>query len=498
MRTRAVPILLAIIIISPLPVLAFTKIESMPYSIVNRDGATIYWNESYRITIDDMEIRMVLGPAHTTYGGQPLVINWDPEIVSVIVEGEDVMRREAFGSGVENDPISNMPFLGIGGLVSPQNLLTGTEPIDVPQITFDWVNEGGDGMVSWATSYQYQPGDRILWLNRTYVLNATLDVECQYRLASEYQAIQQTITVTNGETEQYLPFPLESAFSLGSKLVERGINLPEMMLEPDRYLTYPAETPPAHWYNDSLGGYEIPPAMWEEEVLPGMLYVEFDLEGERDWYGVSTNTTLTFELLSGVGIKVLSTDGMDGLRPYCIFFSGPGDHVLMGFKPFEEAGPYGDFAPMKLGAGREVSLEILWFFPEPVDGEMSPSILGDFGKSAISVSEFHSLHGQAGSLFESANQLAREGKITEAIEKANQSIEVLKPLGELSSAVEEEARTINATINTWHSASTEPTRHSEREGRPAMIYSILVIVVLILAMAAYIYLVEPRLSSAEE
>ena len=84
MRTRAAPILLAILIVLPFPALAFTKIENMPYSLVNRDGATIYWNDSLRITVDDMEIRVVMGPAHVTYGERPAVINWDPEKEEIV------------------------------------------------------------------------------------------------------------------------------------------------------------------------------------------------------------------------------------------------------------------------------------------------------------------------------------------------------------------------------------------------------------------------------
>jgi hypothetical protein len=129
---------------------------------------------------------------------------------------------------------------------------------------------------------------------------------------------------------------------------------------------------------------------------------------------------------------------------------------------------------------------------------MSRSILDEFGMSAIGVPEFNDIHNEAMLLFDSANDLAGEGKIVEAVEKADKSIEALKPLGELSSALEEELRTINATKYTWITAGTDVTPHPEREGRPAMIYSMLIVVGIILVLAAYIYIVEPRRSPAEE
>ena len=495
MRTRAVSLLLVIITMSP--VLAFTKIENAPFSVFDQDGRSLYWNRSYLITVDEMEIRLVLGSTLSNHGGQPASINWDPEIVSITVENDDIMRRSSFGGGVEKDPITSMPFLGIGGLVSPQNYIYGIDPTGVPAMTFDWVEEGEDGMVSWTCSYAYSPGDQIMWLNRTYTLNSTLHVECEYWVASEYQAVQQRVTVTNGDAQQLLPFPLESTFSLGSQLSDRGISLPETLLLPETHYTYPAGELPSDWYNETTDAYHIPATMWEEGDLPGMLYMEFDV-AERNWYGVSGESELSYEILTGVGVKVLSTEGFTGFRSYCIFFSGPRDHVLMGFKPFGEAGLYDDFVPMKLNAGQTVSVDLLWFFPEPVDGKMSTSILDSFGETALGVPEYHDLHSQARKLFEEAKELAAEGNIAGAAEKADQSIETLGPLGKLSSAVEEEARTINLTKNTWISASADPSPKDEAEGRPAMVYSLLVVVVLILIVAGYIYLIEPRRASPEE
>lgn len=495
MRTRAATVLLAILTISP--VLAFTDIESTPFSLFDQDGRSLYWNRSYRITVDEMEIRLVLGPTLSNHGGQPTSINWDPEIVSITVENDDIMRRVSFGGGVENDPITSMPFLGIGGLASPQNYISGIDPTGVPAVTFDWVEEGENGIISWTCSYTYSPGDQILWLNRTYTLNSTLHVECEYWVASEYQAVQQRVTVTNGGAQQLLPFPLESAFSLGSKLSDRGISLPDTVIHPGAYFTYPAGELPSGWFNQTTDAYHIPQTMWEEGDLPGMLYMEFDV-GERDWYGVSGESDLSFEILTGVGVKVLSMEGFTGFRPYCIFFSGPRDHVLMGFKPFGEAGPYDDFVPMNLNAGQKISVDLLWFFPEPVEGKMSTSVLDSFGELALGVPEYHELHSQAKQLFEEAKSLAAEGDIAGATERADQSIEKLGPLGELSSAVEEEARTINLTKNTWISASADPPPKDEAEGRPAMIYSLLVVVALILIVFGYIYIIEPRRSPPEE
>ncbi|MBU7004900.1 MAG: hypothetical protein HXS50_04990 [Theionarchaea archaeon] len=497
MRTTAVPILLAMLTISSLPVLAFTKIEPMPYSLYDRDGSTMFWNESYRITVDDMELTFVMGPARSTYAGTATTVNWDPEIISILVEGDDVMRRVAFFGGVENDPISRMPFLGIGGLAPSQNLLLGAEPHDVPPADFAWIEEGEDGMVSWSTSYRYSGGDSITWLNRTFILNASLGVECSYWVTSEYQAIQQRITVTNGDLEQLLPFPAEAAFTMGSRFRDRGILLPEMVLEQDNYYTYPATELPDGWKNNITGEYEMPNAMWQEGELPGMLYVEFDLDEEVNWFGVATQSSSSYEVLTGVGVKVLSTEGMTGLRPYCTFLSGPGEHVIFGFKPYDETGAYDDFVPMRLGAGQKASIDILWFFPEPVDGEMSTSILDDFGRSAVGVPEFNSIYAQARQLFESANDLAGEGDVEGAIEKARESVAAMKTLGELSSALEEEARTINETMNTWKTAGTDVDPHPEDEGRPAMIASILIIVVVIIGLAAYIFIVEPRRSGPE-
>jgi hypothetical protein len=498
LRTTAVPILLAILAVSSLPVLAFTKIETMPYSIYDRDGSTLFWNESHRITVDDMELIFVVGPAHSRYAGTTSTVNWDPEIISITVEGDDIMRRGAFGGGVENDPITKMPFLGIGGLAPSQNLLAGAEPHDIPPADFDWIDEGEGGMVSWKTTYSYSAGDSLTWLNRSFTLNTSLGVDCSYWVTSEYQAIHQRIIVTNGDLEQLLPFPVESAFTMGSRLSDRGIVLPEMVLEQDYYFTYPAVELPDGWINNSTGEYEIPASMWEEEELPGMLCVEFDLDDEVNWFGMATQSSLSYELLSGIGVKVLSTEGMQGFRPYCTFLSGPGEHVIFGFKPYDEPGAYDDFVPMRLGAGQKVSVDLLWFFPEPVDGEMSTSILDEFGRSAIGVPDFNALYTQARQLFESANDLAGEGDIDGALEKAQDSIVAMKTLGVLSSAIEEEAQTVNETMNTWKTSGTDIEPHPEDEGRPAMVASIIIVVVIIIGLAAYIYIVEPRRSGSEE
>lgn len=495
MRRRA---LLLCLILVPFPdaAFAFISIERMPYSLRDLKGFTSYWNESYLLTIDDMQLQLVAGGAEVSGGTAIERVTWDPEIVSVKIDDEEIMRRTAIINAdyIDNDPITRLPFLGIGGLVPSYNYVRRQVPLSPPNADLTWTDTGDGGLLGWTSAYRYDPGDAILWLNRTFVLNSSLDVECSFRVASEYTAIEQQIMVTNGETAQYLPFPLESAFSLGTRLKGRGISLPNMTLSPDRYFTYPRDALPSAWYNESSGIYSLPEKMWEEGDLPGMLYVEFDV-ADRDWFGMCTLTSYSFETKMGIGVKVVSADMPKGFRPYCIFVSGESDYVLIGFKPFETQGPYDAFAPLTLAPQESVSLDILWFFPQAAGDTMSISDLEKFGESALSVSGFHAKRTSAEALFAQANELAAEGRVDEAIEKAELAVGVYKDLGALSDALFEEGRKINATIVTWRSAAANPAPHPDKGSRATILFTTGIVLSMIVVVAVWIYLVQPRRSS---
>ncbi len=499
MRNRSAVLLLLSCVLLPVPASSFIRIESMPYTLLGEDVATIYWEDSYRITVDDMQVQLVYGSAQISGEGMGVkTINWDPEIVSILLEDDEIMRRTGIGEVIVDDPIARMPFLGIGGVVSPTNGIMGIEPLDAPESSLTWDSQGEDGLVRWRTSFEYSAGDRLSWLNRTFALNASILVDCEYEMTSEYRALSQKVTVTNGNLTQRLPFPLESSFSLGSNLKERAISLPDMNLTPDRYFIYPERSPPPEWHNETLGGLRLPAEMWEEDELPGMIYVEFDLPSDRNWYGMSTVTDIIFDLQAGAGVKVISTEGMNGFRPYCILVSGPSDHVLFGFKPFESQGAYDKFVPLRLGPGESVSLDLLWFFPEPEEESMSVEVFESFAQDALSVSDFHSQTREAANLFGEANDLAAEGRIDEALEKADLSLGIYAELGRLSSSMFEEGRTINATKHAWITAAAQAEPHTEREGRPAIYYSTIPVLIIILVLLAWIYVIEPRRAHRED
>jgi len=492
MRRRA---LLLCLLLVPFPdaAFAFISIERMPYSLGDLKGFTSYWNESYLLTVDDMQLRLVTGTAEVSSGTGVETIAWDPEIVSIKIDDEEIMRRIAIINAdyIDNDPLTRLPFLGIGGLVPSYNYVKRQTPLFPPPATMAWTDNGDAGLLGWTSTYRYEPGDGMLWLNRTFILNSSLDVECRFQVASDYTAVEQQIKVTNGEVAQYLPFPVESAFSLGSRLKARGISLPNMTLSPDRYSTYPRDTLPSAWYNESTGIFTLPGVMWEEQDLPGMLYVEFDV-ADRDWFGVCAITTYSFEAKMGVGVKIVSADMPRGFRPYCIFVSGESDHVIIGFKPFEVAGPYDDFTPLTLAPHESVSLDLLWFFPQAKGDTMSVSDLTEFAESALSVSDFHANRTNAEALLAQANELAAEGRVEEAIEKAELAVGVYGNLGALSDALFEEGSKINATINTWRSAAANPAPHPDKGSRATIVLTTGLVLSLILVVAAWIYLIEPR------
>ncbi len=491
-------VLLLCLILVPFPdaAFAFISIERMPYSLRDLEGFTSYWNESYLLTVDDMQLRLVAGTAEVSSGTAVGRVNWDPEIVSVKIDGEEIMRRVAIVNAdyIDNDPLIRLPFLGIGGLVPSYNYVKGQSPPSSPPADMAWTDIGERGLLGWTSAYRYEPGDVMLWLNRTFILNSSLGVECRFQVASEYTAIEQQIKVTNGEAAQYLPFPMESAFSLGSRLKARGISLPNMTLSSDRYFTYPRDALPSSWYNESTGIFTLPGEMWDEPDLPGMLYVEFDI-AERDWFGMCALTTYGLQTKMGVGVKVVSADMPKGFRPYCIFVSGESDHLIIGFKPFEVAGVYDDFMPLTLAPHESVSLDLLWFFPQAKGDTMSISDLAEFGNSTLTVSDFHANRTKAEVLFAQANELAAEGRVEEAIEKAEIAIGVYEDLGVLSDALFEEGSKINATIHTWRNAAANPTPHPDRGSRAGILFTTAAVLSLIVAVAVWVYFIEPRRAS---
>jgi hypothetical protein len=496
LRRHVIGLFLISLITGPSAV-AFIDIQQTPYAVAEELGTTIQWDESYLITVDDMQVRLVVGDARLADASGSTTLNWDPEIVSIEIDGDEVMRRFGIGGEVENDPLSQMPFLGIGGLTSPYNRLLGFDPPGTPPATFRWIEDGSEDLVSWETTYEYAPGDVIVWLNRTFVLNSTLNVKCTYEMTSEYQAIGQRIVVTNGDGEQYLPFPVETSFSLGSRLRGRGISLPIRTLESDNHLIYPASELPAGWYNETYERYLIPETMWEEGDLPGMLYYEFEIPSERNWYGIATESDLAYEILTGIGLRILSTQGMENLHAYCILLSGARDSIIFGLKPHGSPGPYGSFEPLLLSPGEAISVDLLWFFPEAVEGEMSIAILNDFGSIAIAAGEFNDLREEAQIAFDEANDLASKGDVDGAITRSRESLSIYRELSALSSALEEDERLINGTIKTWMSAAADRTPHPDNEGRPAIFISVGTVLGAILVLAAWIYIIEPRRSSSE-
>ncbi len=476
-------------------VLAFIKVDSTPYFLRDNEGYTAYWNLSYSIKVDDMELRLVVGPAETSWGTGTKVMNWGGEIVSVMIDDDELMRRSSFGDYLSNDPIARLSFIGIGGLVSPYNAPMGINPPDAPSATLTWQSTGEEDRAAWTSTYRYSPGDTMAWLNRTFVLNSTLQVDCDYEVTSEYQALQQRITVTNGDAEQYLPFPVETSFCLGTRLKGRGIRLPNMTLAQDNYLAYPRPLP-LEWYNGTLGRYDVPAVMWDQSEFPGMLYVEFDA-ATGDWWGVCTITTYAYDMKGGVGIKLISSDMPSGFRPYCIFVSGPEDHVTFGFKPFDQAGPYDDFVPVKLAPRQSVSVELLWFFPEPKGETMSMTDFEEWAQAAISISEFSDRRAQAEKKLQEANDLAAAGEVDEAVERATSSMRILQELGVLSDAVLEEGRKVNATILAWKAAAARAAPQPERGSRASLLYSSLLVIFLIVGLAGWLYFVKPRRSGSE-
>jgi hypothetical protein len=266
-----------------------------------------------------------------------------------------------------------------------------------------------------------------------------------------------------------------------------------MNLDPDRYHIYPGESLPEEWYNESSGGYELPAKMWEKETLPGMLFLEFDLPEERDWFGVATESDLRYELLSGVGVRIVETDGFEGIRPYVVLVSGPGDHVIFGIKPFETPGPYDDFDPVMLDPGEGAAVELLWGFPEDDNQTMSVDVLERFISDAPTALEFHASRRSAEELFANANALAALGEIGAALEKAQESAEIYRELGRLSSAMFEEGRKVNVTMQTWITSTADAEPKFDRLGRPALVYGTLAVALLIALVGAWIYIIEPRL-----
>jgi hypothetical protein len=484
--------------LASVPGFCYVDIQKMPYSLVDDQGGTLYWDESYLITVDEVELRIVLGEAEISGPLGTGTINWDPEILSINLEGDEIMRRLSILDFLEDDPIVRMPFLGLGGLVSPHNYVMGLSPRDPVSSTLTWISEGEDGVVAWKTTQEYSAGDQILWLNRTFLLNSSLSVECEFRITTGYRAIEQVIRVTNGNQEQELPFPLETSFSLGRNLEGSGISLPDMVLSPERYFTYPAEELPADWLDASSGLYELPELMWKEDELPGMLYLEFDLAQDRRWFGVGTVTELSYELKAGVGVKVISTDGLGDFRPYCIFISGPEDHVVFGFKPAASTGPYDDFQALTIGAGETASLDVLWSFPETLEDTMNISDLEEFARATITVAEFHGQVKEAEQLFKDANALAAEGRVEDAILKAQESFGIYRDLQNLSAIMINEAQKVNGTVETWESAAADPDPVLDKGSRAGIFYSILLVVCLMLALAGWVYVIKPRRTSSEE
>lgn len=487
---RTLHLSLIIFMLTPLAVHSFAEVRRAPYSLKSTDGDTLYWEESYHVVVGDLDLQIVSGPARISTASIDQTQTWDTEIVSIKVEDEEVMRRIAL-QFIKDDPITRIPFLGIGGVVSPESALL--DPAAVPLGDLQWENEGEDGIVSWSNSYSYSPGDTVLWLNRSFHINGTLDVDCRFKVVDDYQAIEQIVTVTNGETAQYLPFPLETSFSLGTKFEDRGISLPESKLEPGDYLIYPERELPTEWYNETDQVYRLPEVMWDESVLPGMLYMEFDLD-QRDWLGVATLSEYSYDMMAGVGLKVLSVEGAEGFAPYCMLLSGEDDHVVFGLKPYEEAGLYDDFEPILLGSGQSLSVKLLWFFPEVEGDTMKISDLEDFADSAVSVTSFIESRTRAEGHSKEANTLAAEGNIEDALGSASEALALYEELGELSDTMMEEGRNVNSTITTWRNSAADVDPHPEKGSRSRMFLTLLFFILLIVVAAAWIYVIEPRRS----
>jgi len=491
LRNTTIEVFFLALILLPAPGLAFVKIEKMPFSLRSMGGQTLWWNESYQITVGDLELQLVNGPGQLSSSSGVTTLNWDPEIVSIKNGDQEIMRRTGLGDFVRDDPLVTTPFLGLGGVVAPYNYARGLTPRGSPEATLTWLDKGDNGRVAWEVSYKYSPGDEIFWLNKTFVLNTSLQVSCHYELADGYPAIEQRVTIENGNAAQYLPFPLETSFSLGTKLQGKVISLPNMTLPPRRYLSYPKALPPSTWFNASRLSYVLPDSMWKEDELPGMLYVEFDTDS-RDWFGMTAITELSYQMKAAVGVKIVSSEGFDPYRPYCVFVSGSGDHVIFGLKPYSAPGRYDDFEPRTLNPGEKVSVDLLWFFPRTSGDTMTVDDFNHFAESAPTISDFLNRAAEAKGLFEEAGNLAAQGDVKEALEKARASSKIYGELGKLSQAMLDQSATINKTIRGWESASNNPPLHPDRGSRSGILYSILFVIAIILALASWIYVLEPR------
>ncbi len=487
---RTLPILLLILIFSPISVFSFAEVERMPYFVKSQGGKTIYWNESYRILAGDLELQLVTGTARVSDQFGDRMLEWDPEIISIKVEDEEVMRRKTL-EFISDDPLLNMPFLGIGGVVSPTNEIMGLTPSGAPASNLEWGEKGEEGVVSWSTSYQYKAGDRISWLNRSFLLNASLKIDCEFTVVDAYQAMEQKVMVTNGDESQSLPFPLETAFCLGSSFEEKALSLPNMTLEPDRYFTYPATDLPVQWYDPASDSYSLPGSMWSEDDLPGLLYTEFDLQN-RDWFGAVTETQISYQMQGGAGVRVLSSQGFEDFRPYSMFISGEDDHMVFGFKPYSQAGSYDDFTPMTVDPGEQASLELLWFFPESEGETMGLSDLEEFANQSISVSQFVQSEKDAEELFKEANSLAADGQMVQAVDKATSAFLTYQNLGKISDTMLEESRNINTTITTWRNSASDPEPHPEKGDRSAMFITLGIFLVLLISISFWVYVIKPR------
>ena len=485
MIRKAALILFLAVLLPTQPVHSFVQVKEMPFSLKGVSQGTIHWNTSYLISADNMELRFVSGPSVYSIGGSSHLVDWGPEIVSIKIGGDEVMRRIRIAEMIDDDPIVQMPFLGLGAVWCS----TMGDLHSCPPSTISWLKRGPES-AKWRATYQFSKGDSLPWLNRTFRLNSSLTVESTFQVTSDYQVIQQSITLTNGDSEQFLPLPLETAFCLGPRLRGKAIVLPNMTLDPARYYTYPSSHLPSDWYNSSLGASQLPERMWDENTLPGMLYVEFDLPQGQPWFGVTSIARSPYEMKTAVGVKLVSSDVP--LRGYCIFVSGKADYVIFGFKPFETPGPYADFQPLRLSPGQKVSIELLWFFPESSGEELKVSDMRDYAEKAIGVDEFESQIEAAEDLLAQANQEAAVGDIQTAVEMAEQSRRIYQRLGEISAGVLERARKLNATIETWLASSAKHEPHPDRGSRLRMFLSISIVFFLIVAYSLWIYVVKPK------
>ncbi len=470
------------------PAYSFVQVKEMPFSLKGMTKGTIRWNTSYLITADNMKLRLVTGPSTYSIAGSSHIVDWGSEVVSIQIGGDEVMRRIRLGEMLGDDPIFEMPFLGLGGPC----------PSDVknfhssPPSRITWMQRGTDS-AKWKVEYEFQKGDPILWLNRTFRLNSSLRVESTFEVTSDYQAIQQNITLINGQEEQLLPLPMETAFCLGPRLRGKAIVLPNMTLDPSRYYAYPSSHLPSTWFNSSANIWQLPETMWDESTLPGMLYVEFSLPKSRPWFGVTSIAASAYSMKTAVGVKLISTN-LPNLRAYCIFVSGKRDYVVFGFKPFTTPGPYSNFSPFKLAPGEKVSIELLWFFPESSGQGMKVSDMTAFAGKALTVDEFESQVERAEALQAEANQEAATGKVQGALKAAEQSRDIYQRLGEISAGILEQARKLNATMETWKASAAKHEPHPDKGSRLRMFLSIFIVLLLIVIYSVWLYVVKPARS----